>query len=218
METNTKKLYTREKIYTAFVQLAKNKPVQEMKVSELCREAGINRSTFYLHYQDMDELIDEIKIQNIQRFIEEVKQKRRSPKDINLSISPTTLIDYQDFLETMKDAQKEKELVMVMLGEHGDSHFYAQLKDSLRDLLSYFFQDYFTTLEAQFPNVPKDYLDIILYNISVEIILHWIEKGMVESPEEIGTIISSARIVSPLALLESKEVTDTKKQREDKSV
>lgn len=201
MENNTKRKRTQEKIYASLIQLTKNKPVKEINVSELCRHAAINRSTFYLHYQDIDDLIEEIKIQNIQKFIDEVKKKRVSPKHIDLSNSPTTFINYQDFLETMKNAQKEKELVTMMLGENGDPQFYNQLKHSLQELLSYFFQDYFDTLEKQFPKVPKDYLDIISFSISVEIILHWLEKGMVESPEEIGAIISSARIASPLALL-----------------
>jgi hypothetical protein len=34
--------------------------------------------------------------------------------------------------------------------------------------------------------------------------MHWMEKGMEESPETISAIISSARIVGPLTLLQDK--------------
>lgn len=41
---------TKQLLKNALLQLLENKHLQEVNVSELCREAGINRSTFYKHY------------------------------------------------------------------------------------------------------------------------------------------------------------------------
>lgn len=51
-----------DKIQTAFLTLLYNKGYEEISVSEICDRAGVNRSTFYSHYDDINDLI--IKIEN----------------------------------------------------------------------------------------------------------------------------------------------------------
>ncbi|MGX7351745.1 TetR/AcrR family transcriptional regulator [Enterococcus canis] len=200
-EQNFKKNQTKKKIYQALIKLSKIKFIRDVTVSELCRTASINRSTFYLHYQDIDDLILELRERNIYFFIESVKDKKLYPSSIDLSGNQTVFIDYKDLVEAIKHAENEKEVVMMLLGKHGDPHFATELKNAIRELLSYFLQDYYPQLKSKFPDVPEDYLSIILFDTSAEIILYWMEKGMEESPEKISEIISSARIVGPLSLL-----------------
>ena len=38
---------TRKALYNAFEELMKSKPFEQIKVSDICNEALINRSTFY---------------------------------------------------------------------------------------------------------------------------------------------------------------------------
>ena len=45
---------------TAFLELFRWKDPEEITVVELCRRAGVNRSTFYAHYGYMDDLIREV--------------------------------------------------------------------------------------------------------------------------------------------------------------
>lgn len=52
---------TKNAISTAFVRLLGEKPVQKITVSLLCSRAEVNRSTFYLHYRDVYELMDVLK-------------------------------------------------------------------------------------------------------------------------------------------------------------
>ena len=37
----------------------KKKPFEYITVSEICKTAGVNRSTFYLHYENLGDLLDE---------------------------------------------------------------------------------------------------------------------------------------------------------------
>lgn len=46
-----------EKIETAFLTLLYNKKYEDITISEICDKAGINRSTFYSHYDDINHLI-----------------------------------------------------------------------------------------------------------------------------------------------------------------
>ena len=49
-----------EKIEKAFLNLIKTNAYETISISELCNEAHINRSTFYAHYSDINDLIMKI--------------------------------------------------------------------------------------------------------------------------------------------------------------
>lgn len=51
-----------EKIENAFLKLLENKQYDDITINQICKTANINRSTFYLHYHDINDLI--IKIEN----------------------------------------------------------------------------------------------------------------------------------------------------------
>lgn len=50
---------TRKALYHAFEKLMKSKSFEQIKVSDICNEALINRSTFYDHYNDKYDLLEE---------------------------------------------------------------------------------------------------------------------------------------------------------------
>ena len=50
---------TRKALYNAFEELMKSKPFEQIKVPDICNEALINRSTFYDHYADKYDLLEE---------------------------------------------------------------------------------------------------------------------------------------------------------------
>jgi len=49
-----------EKIETAFLSLILNHKYDDISISQICKEANINRSTFYCHYDDINDLIIKI--------------------------------------------------------------------------------------------------------------------------------------------------------------
>lgn len=62
-EINTKDRrtkYTRSVIREALMGLLQIKPYTKISVTELCRLADINRGTFYIHYFDVDDVLDDI--------------------------------------------------------------------------------------------------------------------------------------------------------------
>ena len=50
---------TKQALREAFVTLLKTRPVNDITVAELCRTANIDRRTFYNHYNNVNEIIDE---------------------------------------------------------------------------------------------------------------------------------------------------------------
>ena len=52
----------------ALISLLKEKDLEYITVKEICEKAGVNRSTFYLHYETIADLIDEAAETVWQRF------------------------------------------------------------------------------------------------------------------------------------------------------
>ena len=53
-------LKTKASLYRGLMTLMKTKPFEDIKISEICQESLINRSTFYDHYTDKYELIQSL--------------------------------------------------------------------------------------------------------------------------------------------------------------
>ena len=52
--------YTRQAIRETLLELMEEKPFSRVTVTEVCRKAEMNRGTFYLHYLDLDDVLDDL--------------------------------------------------------------------------------------------------------------------------------------------------------------
>ena len=53
----------------ALIELLEHKDLEYITVKELCQQAGVNRSTFYLHYDTISDLLNETMETINQRFL-----------------------------------------------------------------------------------------------------------------------------------------------------
>ena len=51
---------TRNHIKDTFLVMLKKKPFLKIRITALCQKAGITRATFYAHYLDIYDLVDDI--------------------------------------------------------------------------------------------------------------------------------------------------------------
>ena len=58
-KAESKYFNTSVKMSDALLDLLKTKPFEYITISEICKKAGINRSTFYAHYPDVRGLVEE---------------------------------------------------------------------------------------------------------------------------------------------------------------
>ena len=56
---------TKSDIKEAFIQLLATKSLEDITISQLTKKAGVNRSTFYLHYLDKQDFLEQIKRRNL---------------------------------------------------------------------------------------------------------------------------------------------------------
>ena len=56
-KTDLRIIKTKKVLFDALISLLEEMPFEEIKISDICDRALINRSTFYSHYQDKYELL-----------------------------------------------------------------------------------------------------------------------------------------------------------------
>lgn len=94
MKTDLRIIKTKESLRNALLKLLEEKPLEQISISELCREAKINRGTFYLHYDNVDALFEEyfrdithdldVSYMEPYRFANELNLARLNPKTIRI--------------------------------------------------------------------------------------------------------------------------------------
>ena len=67
MSDSRRQQMTRLLFKTALIELMQLKPFHKITIKEICEQADPNRTTFYLHYNDQQQLLDDI--------IDELKEK-----------------------------------------------------------------------------------------------------------------------------------------------
>ena len=77
--------YTRRVLKDSFLLLLKEKPVNKITVKRVCELAEVNRATFYSHYNDCFDLLENIEKELLQAFKESLK--------MNNCFDVTALID-----------------------------------------------------------------------------------------------------------------------------
>ncbi len=93
----------------ALISLLDKKDIDYITVKDICTKAGVNRSTFYLHYENIDDLLYECNLYIKNKFYnfldESIKEKLNitSPnlEDLYL-ITPNYLVPYLTFIKENK--------------------------------------------------------------------------------------------------------------------
>jgi AcrR family transcriptional regulator len=75
---------TRMQLGTAFLNLILEKPVREVTVQDVLDRAGVGRSTFYLHYRDIDDLL----LSQLEMFCEAMSNALSDQRDKSKRVAP----------------------------------------------------------------------------------------------------------------------------------
>ncbi len=94
----------------ALIELLNKKEYEYITVKEICAKAGVNRSTFYLHYDTIDELLEEAIENSTKRFLEYFPQNTEEffgnfnnlSADDLIFITPKYLTPYLNYIKENK--------------------------------------------------------------------------------------------------------------------
>ena len=98
----------------ALINLLEYKDIDYITIKEICNNAGVNRSTFYLHYENISDLINECLEYINQKFLSKFEQDtnsfiekiNRSDLDELYLIKSEYLIPYMNFIKENKNIFK----------------------------------------------------------------------------------------------------------------
>lgn len=190
-DTDRRILRTRQAIHQAFVSLVKEKGFDALSVKDITSRANINRGTFYLHYKDKYDLLEQIEagiIQDLQGIIQQAS---------TVDVFDRTILDEPlpvvvEFFEYLRD---NASLMHAVLGLRGDIAFQIRLKRAIE--ANIFNIGLFAPLKENNLHVPREYLLSYVISAHLGVIQLWLERGCRESPAEMALILTRLSFRGP---------------------
>ena len=97
------------KMNNALIALLEHKPFIDITIMDICKKAGVNRSTFYAHYENTYDLLNETHKELVSKFFNDIQTTIGLP-DINklnadelIFITPQYIIPYLKFIKDNKN-------------------------------------------------------------------------------------------------------------------
>ncbi len=172
MGTDARVRYTKKVIHDTFLTLLREKSVKQITVTELCRLAEINRATFYKHYFDVYDLLEQIEAGVLERIRDSARQMREGNAGLH-------------FIALLEHVRENHEQYAVIGSDHGDPHFAQRVSACL-------FEE---TRESIFHRLPvmrdeqKQIVCCFLEGGGSSVLQHWIQTGMRQEPSMLARLI-----------------------------
>ena len=108
MKTDARVRYTKMMIQQTFLDLLMQKPISKITVKEICDIAQINRATFYKHYQDTYDLLEQFQSEAIQGLLALIENSsEKSTEQILVSIL-TIMKENKDMFKKFSAMKEDK--------------------------------------------------------------------------------------------------------------
>ncbi|MDE5769028.1 MAG: TetR/AcrR family transcriptional regulator [Oscillospiraceae bacterium] len=186
-KSESKYFNTALRMNEALLAILEKKDFKYITIKEICEKAGVNRSTFYLHYQNTRELLDESIINIHRKFFDYFKEtcqdfsisreiKNNAPENL-VFINEKYLKPYFEFVSEHRRLYKTAFLKQSTF----------QTEESFRML----FKTIFNPVLAYFDYPKSERIYVIKFYISgiMAIVTEWIENDCRESIEQIINIM-----------------------------
>ena len=165
-KNNRRRRESIEKIEKVFIELLQTLPLEKISVSDICKKAGLNRSTFYANYADTYELADKIREkleQEVNRlYMEEIIKGFNS----------------NDYLKLFRHLENNQLFYATYFKLGYDDNYKIITYD--RQLAGQHFDNQFIEYHMEF-----------FKSGITKIIKMWLQNGCRETPEEMFGIIQS---------------------------
>ncbi|MCR5485659.1 MAG: TetR family transcriptional regulator C-terminal domain-containing protein [Clostridiales bacterium] len=174
-KTDRRVLYTKMFLKESLLELMKEKPVDKITPTELCRKANINRNTFYTHYYTVRDVLAEVESDFSAQIIESLSSKFTAA-DIDIS---------QMLKEICHIIYAQKDFCKVLLSENGDASFFETVISTGKPVVIMGWRSEGIELDD---NEMEMFFSFIV-NGSIALIRKWAASDMYESPEKVAALI-----------------------------
>lgn len=169
---------TKKGIHEALLRLLTNKPLSQIKITELCKEATINRGTFYFHYKDIGDVFSEF----FEEIIQDLKASYNEPYKVlgknNFSIQRLN----PDIVRIFHHIKKYEDFYKIVFSNNVSSNYYFMLFDEIR-----------SNLISDENNTHQKIINKYFYsyqaNAIIGMIIDWYRNDFEESVEEMNVYL-----------------------------
>lgn len=173
MKTDARVRYTRMIIHQTFLKLLKEKPLAKITVTEICELAEINRTTFYKHYSDPYDLLEQLEREAIDGLLSLID----GGTDRNLA---------EVLLPILRTIRENRELFRNLTSAQNDNRF-------LYHLSSCCYRKICEQNPAESGSRDAARMSVMRFSYIAGgiagVIEYWLQSGMNDSPEAIADTI-----------------------------
>lgn len=183
--SQSKYFHTAVRFDKALLTLLDQKPFEFITISEICAEAGVNRSTFYLHYENTCDLLEETLEYVLDDFISYFSVDLRSVENqyADNDLQDLIFINEQYLVPYLTYIKEHQRIFLAAVSQ--PQTFHAE------DLDRRLFDNIFNPILERFyyPVNDRKYVMKFYLNGLTAILVEWLKDGCQSSIEEISAII-----------------------------
>jgi len=184
-KSESKYFNTAKKMDEALISLLGEKSFEYITVSEICKKANVNRSTFYLHYENTMDLLNETARSLFDSFTAYFDDDRKciAQKLAESSLDELNFIN-DEYLYPYLSYIKENRLVFSTVLLHADSF-------GFNDIFQRLYENIFNPILERFSYPPSDrkYAMMFYLNGITAVVTEWLQDGCEKTIGDISRII-----------------------------
>ena len=184
-KSESKYFHTATKMDQALIALLKQKPFEYITVSELCEEAGVNRSTFYLHYETIGDLLEETANYLLDGFLAYFGTQKDAVS-LNIperELSKLNFICDEYLMPYLTYIKENKEVFATALANGKSFGFEIVYKRMFENIFNPILERF------RYPSADRQYVMMYYLNGITSIITQWLQDCCEKPMEDISRII-----------------------------
>lgn len=170
-----RKKKTTDKIKDCLTEMLNEMPLDDITATALCARSGVNRATFYYHYDSVADVLTEIEAQMERDFALWMSQA---------SVDATGAYEKSFYVTFFEFVARHTGVCRMLLGAKTQSDFMKHALEAGRTMVV-------SVMSKLYPNCPAskiDYYYIFVSNGFLGLLQYWLGSGMRESITEIAEI------------------------------
>lgn len=173
---------TKQLIQKSFMQILDNKSFEIITIGDITKHAKINRGTFYLHYKDKFDLLDQIEQQlfaDLGNHIDELQS--------NYSPTHTFEKEQEQLAATLFSSIKmHSPLLKIFLSNHGRAGFHLRFRAAFSEKVRVNLERN-DSINAKL-KVPMEYFLSFITSAFLGLIEQWVQNDLDKTPQEMTSI------------------------------
>ncbi len=118
--------YTRMVIKESFINLLEKKDISQITIKEICKDADINRSTFYSHYTDQYDLMRKIQDELLDNIRDYLAKLEKSEDEVDSVLLAEKIFEY---------IKQNAKICKILLSEKGGLNFQKSVMTLVYDTI-----------------------------------------------------------------------------------